>query len=46
MSERGIIQWNAGGLKVISDNRINVELNEGSVGYYNPVNNQYIINYK
>lgn len=46
MSERGIIKWNAEGLKVISDNRINVELNEDSVGYYNPIKNQYIVNYK
>ena len=46
MSERGVIKWDVNGLKVISDERINVELNEESVGYYNPVNNQYIINYK
>ncbi len=45
LSEVGIVKYDSSGLRIINKNKVSVKLNSNAVGFYNPINNQYILTY-
>jgi hypothetical protein len=43
LSETGVVKWDPKGFNLISKNRINIPINEKSIGFYNSLENQYIL---
>ena len=43
LSEIGVVKWSPDELRIISRNRINININENAVAFFNPIRNQYII---
>lgn len=43
LSESGVMMWNKDGMKLISKNIVNVPIENGAVGFYNSLRNQYLI---
>uniref|UniRef100_A0A6H1ZGP6 Uncharacterized protein n=1 Tax=viral metagenome TaxID=1070528 RepID=A0A6H1ZGP6_9ZZZZ len=43
LSESGAIMWSPDGLKLISKNRIEIEVDEDAIAFFSPIRNQYIV---
>ena len=43
LSEVGVVMWNKDGLSLISKNIVNVPIKDTCIGFYNSINNQYIL---
>uniref|UniRef100_A0A6M3XMW2 Uncharacterized protein n=2 Tax=viral metagenome TaxID=1070528 RepID=A0A6M3XMW2_9ZZZZ len=43
LSESGAIMWSPEGLKLISKNRIEIEIDEDAIAFFSPIRNQYIV---
>ena len=43
LSEVGVVMWGKDGMGLISKNVVNVPIKSSSIGFYAPLNNQYII---
>ena len=43
LSEVGVVMWNKDGMNLISKNIVDVPIDGNAVGFYSPLNNQYIL---
>ena len=43
LSETGVIMWSSNGMELISKNIVNVPIKESIIGFFSPLNNQYIL---
>ena len=43
LSEVGVVMWGKDGMRLISKNVVNVPIDDSLIGFYAPLNNQYII---
>lgn len=43
LSEIGVVKWSPDEMRIISRNRVDININENAVAFFNPIRNQYII---
>ena len=45
LSEVGVVLWNKDGMNLISKNIVDVPIDSSAIGFYSPLNNQYILHF-